>query len=163
MKTKITISGVEYEYAGVTDLELIPLVNIFGTERPPKKSSDYDTWTKEFAYRYADYASQRTLAHFLRCAFPDIPDSIVKYQVRRLPDGTEVCDPGRDLRVRLSAKEFEQIIDAISPELAKVQSATVDIESELDDDLDPSTEEINEAIELIRLRKAKGFGKKSSR
>jgi hypothetical protein len=58
---------------------------------------------------------------FLRCAFPGIPEETVKYTVRRLPDGTEECRPGIDLWVKISAKEFEQIVLIISGELKKIE------------------------------------------
>lgn len=119
--TTVTIGGKKYTYQGVTDLEIIPLSNVLGTERPPEGTEAYKEWSKQFMYRFADYSSQRIVAHFLRCAFPDLPDSIVKYRVRRLQDGTEECDPGRDLRVKLSAKEFENILKIISPELGKIE------------------------------------------
>lgn len=117
----VKIGGEYYTYQGVTDLEIIPLANVLGTERPPEGTEAYKEWSKQFMYRFADYSSQRIVAHFLRCAFPDLPDSIVKYRVRRLQDGTEECDPGRDLRVKLSAKEFENILKIISPELGKIE------------------------------------------
>lgn len=173
MTNLVEIQGNFYEYKGVTDLELIPLVNVFGTERPEKDSKEYNVWAKDFAYRYSDYSIQRILAQFLLCAFPDLPSSVVNYRVRRLPDGSEECNPGRDLRVRLSSWEFEQIIDTISPQLAKMQAemeekkgktltlvpVTVDPEEPDDDENEAALTAAKQAIAQYRINKKKGFSK----
>lgn len=117
----MTINGKDYVYQGVTDLEVMPLAEVFGTERPEEGTKEYRDWEKQFMRRFADYSSQRAIAFFLLCAFPDLPESIVKYTVRRMPDGTEECKPGRDLRVKLEAKDFEQIVIIISSELKKIE------------------------------------------
>jgi hypothetical protein len=117
----VTISGREYVYQGVTDLEVMPLAEVFGTERPEEGTKEYRDWEKQFMRKFADYSSQRAIAFFLLCAFPELPESIVKYTVRRMPDGTEECKPGRDLRVKLEAKDFEQIVLIISGELKKIE------------------------------------------
>jgi len=117
----VTIAGKEYIYQGVTDLEVAPLAEVFGTERPEEGTKEYRDWEKQFMRRFADYSSQRAIAFFLLCAFPELPESIVKYTVRRMPDGTEECKPGRDLRVKLEAKDFEQIVLIISGELKKIE------------------------------------------
>ena len=117
----MTIGGKDYVYQGVTDLEVMPLAEVFGTERPEEGTKEYRDWEKQFMRRFADYSSQRAIAFFLLCAFPDLPESIVKYTVRRMPDGTEECKPGRDLRVKLEAKDFEQIVLIISSELRKIE------------------------------------------
>lgn len=119
--TTVTIGGREYVYQGVTDLEVMPLAEVFGTERPEEGTKEYRDWEKQFMRKFADYSSQRAIAFFLLCAFPDLPESIVKYTVRRMPDGTEECKPGRDLRVKLEAKDFEQIVLIISGELKKIE------------------------------------------
>ncbi|MEG4149005.1 hypothetical protein [Microcoleus sp. Pol12B5] len=119
--TTVTIGGKEYVYQGVTDLEVAPLAEVFGTERPEEGTKEYRDWEKQFMRKFADYSSQRAIAFFLLCAFPDLPESIVKYTVRRMPDGTEECKPGRDLRVKLEAKDFEQIVLIISSELKKIE------------------------------------------
>lgn len=119
--TTVTIGGREYVYQGVTDLEVMPLAEVFGTERPEEGTKEYKDWEKQFMRKFADYSSQRAIAFFLLCAFPDLPESIVKYTVRRMPDGTEECKPGRDLRVKLEAKDFEQIVLIISGELKKIE------------------------------------------
>jgi hypothetical protein len=119
--TTITIGDKKYVYQGVTDLEVMPLAEVFGTERPEEGTKEYRDWAKQFMRRFVDYSSQRAVAQFLRCAFPDIPESIVKYTIRRLPDGTEECRPGIDLRVKLQAKEFEQIVLIITSELTKIE------------------------------------------
>ena len=123
--TTVTIDGKEYVYQGVTDLEIMPLAEVFGTERPEEGTKEYRDWEKQFMRKFADYSSQRAIAFFLLCAFPDLPESIVKYTVRRLPDGTEECRPGRDLRVKLGAKEFEQIVLLISSELKKIEQKLI--------------------------------------
>lgn len=117
----MTIGGREYVYHGVTDLEVMPLAEVFGTERPEEGTKEHRDWEKQFMRKFADYSSQRAIAFFLLCAFPDLPESIVKYTVRRMPDGTEECKPGRDLRVKLEAKDFEQIVLIISGELKKIE------------------------------------------
>lgn len=117
----MTIGGKDYVYQGVTDLEVMPLAEVFGTERPEEGTKEYRDWEKQFMRKFADYSSQRAIAFFLLCAFPDLPESIVKYTVRRMPDGTEECKPGRDLRVKLEAKDFEQIVLIISSELKKIE------------------------------------------
>lgn len=117
----MTIAGKNYVYQGVTDLEVMPLAEVFGTERPEEGTKEYRDWEKQFMRKFADYSSQRAIAFFLLCAFPDLPESIVKYTVRRMPDGTEECKPGRDLRVKLEAKDFEQIVLIISSELKKIE------------------------------------------
>lgn len=117
----MTIAGKEYVYQGVTDLEVAPLAEVFGTERPEEGTKEYRDWERQFMRRFADYSSQRAIAFFLLCAFPDLPESIVKYTVRRMPDGTEECKPGRDLRIKLEAKDFEQIVLIISSELKKIE------------------------------------------
>jgi hypothetical protein len=117
----VTIAGKEYVYQGVTDLEVAPLAEVFGTERPEEGTKEYREWERQFMRRFADYSSQRAIAYFLLCAFPNLPESVVKYTVRRMPDGTEECKPGRDLRVRLEAKDFEQIVLIISSELKKIE------------------------------------------
>ncbi len=119
--TTVTIGGREYVYQGVTDLEVMPLAEVFGTERPEEGTKEYRDWEKQFMRKFADYSSQRAIAFFLLCAFPELPESIVKYTVRRMPDGTEECKPGRDLRVKLEAKDFEQIVLIISGELKKIE------------------------------------------
>jgi len=119
--TTVTIGGKEYVYQGVTDLEVMPLAEVFGTERPEEGTKEYRDWEKQFMRKFADYSSQRAIAFFLLCAFPELPESIVKYTVRRMPDGTEECKPGRDLRVKLEAKDFEQIVLIISGELKKIE------------------------------------------
>ena len=121
----MTIDGKEYIYQGVTDLEIMPLAEIFGTERPEEGTKEYRDWEKQFMRKFADYSSQRAIAFFLLCAFPELPESIVKYTVRRLPDGTEECRPGRDLRVKIGAKEFEQIVLLISSELKKIEQKLI--------------------------------------
>lgn len=121
----MTISDKEYVYQGVTDLEIMPLAEVFGTERPEEGTKEYRDWEKQFMRKFADYSSQRAIAFFLLCAFPDLPESIVKYTVRRLPDGTEECKPGRDLRVKIEAKEFEQIVLLISSELKKIEQKLI--------------------------------------
>ena len=123
--TTVTIDGKEYVYQGVTDLEIMPLAEVFGTERPEEGTKEYRDWEKQFMRKFADYSSQRAIAFFLLCAFPDLPESIVKYTVRRLPDGTEECKPGRDLRVKIGAKEFEQIVLLISSELKKIEQKLI--------------------------------------
>ena len=123
--TTVTIDGKEYVYQGVTDLEIMPLAEVFGTERPEEGTKEYRDWEKQFMRKFADYSSQRAIAFFLLCAFPDLPESIVKYTVRRLPDGTEECRPGRDLRVKIWAKEFEQIVLLISSELKKIEQKLI--------------------------------------
>ena len=123
--TAVTIDGKEYVYQGVTDLEIMPLTEVFGTERPEEGTKEYRDWEKQFMRKFADYSSQRAIAFFLLCAFPDLPESIVKYTVRRLPDGTEECRPGRDLRVKIGAKEFEQIVLLISSELKKIEQKLI--------------------------------------
>jgi len=183
MSKKVAIAGVEYEYKGVTDLELaVFATKVFGTEPPPEGSSEYKDWFTQFVQRFGDYDSQRALAHFLRCAFPDIPDSVVKYQVRREPDGTEICEPGRHLRVQVSARELEQIIKTITPELTqawKTQEAQATSgagdkmavsnsenqvsgsDGELSDE-PPSGEDIERALALLKraqMAGSKGFGK----
>lgn len=115
------IGGKEYVYQGVTDLEVMPLAEVFGTERPEEGTKEYRDWERQFMRKFADYSSQRAIAFFLLCAFPELPESIVKYTVRRMPDGTEECKPGRDLRVKLEAKDFEQIVLIISGELKKIE------------------------------------------
>ena len=137
--TTVTIDGKEYVYQGVTDLEIMPLAEIFGTERPEEGTKEYRDWEKQFMRKFADYSSQRAIAFFLLCAFPDLPESIIKYTVRRLPDGTEECRPGRDLRVKIGAKEFEQIVLLISSELKK-------IEQKLIQERKPHTENINSRV-----------------
>jgi hypothetical protein len=117
----VTIGGREYIYQGVTDLEVMPLAEVFGTERPEEGTKEYRDWEKQFMRKFADYSSQRAIAFFLLCAFPDLPESIVKYTVRRMLDGTEECKPGRDLWVKLEAKDFEQIVLIISGELKKIE------------------------------------------
>lgn len=117
----MTIAGKEYVYQGVTDLEVAPLAEVFGTERPEEGTKEYRDWERQFMRRFVDYSSQRAIAFFLLCAFPELPESVVKYTVRRMPDGTEECKPGRDLRVRLEAKDFEQIVLIISEELKKIE------------------------------------------
>jgi hypothetical protein len=117
----VTIAGKEYVYQGVTDLEVAPLAEVFGTERPEEGTKEYRDWERQFMRRFADYSSQRAIAFFLLCAFPELPESIVKYTVRRMPDGTEECKPGRDLRVKLEAKDFEKIVLIISGELKKIE------------------------------------------
>ena len=117
----VEICGEHHEFQGVTDLELIPLIGVFGTEPPPKGTKEREQWNHQFAQRFAEPSTQRAIAIVLLCAFPTLPESTVKYTVRRLPDGTEECRPGRDLRVRLTSQEFERVIDAISPELEKMQ------------------------------------------
>lgn len=117
----MTIAGKEYVYQGVTDLEVAPLAEVFGTERPEEGTKEYREWERQFMRRFADYSSQRAIAYFLLCAFPSLPESVVKYTVRRMPDGTEECKPGRDLRVKLEAKDFEQIVLIISSELKKIE------------------------------------------
>lgn len=117
----MTIAGKEYVYQGVTDLEVVPLAEVFGTERPEEGTKEYREWERQFMRRFADYSSQRAIAYFLLCAFPSLPESVVKYTVRRMPDGTEECKPGRDLRVKLEAKDFEQIVLIISSELKKIE------------------------------------------
>lgn len=117
----MTIAGKEYVYQGVTDLEVAPLAEVFGTERPEEGTKEYRDWERQFMRRFADYSSQRAIAFFLLCAFPELPESIVKYTVRRMPDGTEECKPGRDLRVKLEAKDFEKIVLIISGELKKIE------------------------------------------
>jgi hypothetical protein len=119
--TTVTIAGKEYVYQGVTDLEVMPLAEVFGTERPEEGMKEYRDWEKQFMRKFADYSSQRAIAFFLLCAFPELPESVVKYTVRRMPDGTEECKPGRDLRVKLEAKDFEQIVLIISGELKKIE------------------------------------------
>ena len=119
--TTATIGGKEYIYQGVTDLEIMPLAEVFGTERPEEGTKEYKDWEKQFMRKFSDYSSQRAIAFFLLCAFPELPESIVKYTVRRMPDGTEECKPGRDLRVKLEAKDFEQIVLIISGELKKIE------------------------------------------
>jgi hypothetical protein len=119
--TTVKIAGKEYVYQGVTDLEVMPLAEVFGTERPEQGTKEYRDWAKQFMRKFVDYSSQRAVAQFLRCAFPDIPESIVKYTIRRLPDGTEECRPGIDLRIKLQAKEFEQIVLIITSELTKIE------------------------------------------
>jgi len=117
----VTIQGDKYTFQGVTDLEVIALAKVFGTERPKEGTKEYAKWQQQFIDNFNDLPVKRDVAIFLRCAFPDIPERIVKYTVRRLPDGTEECRPGIDLRVRISAKEFEQIILLISSELQKME------------------------------------------
>ena len=117
----MTIGDKNYVYQGVTDLEVMPLAEVFGTERPEEGTKEYRDWEKQFMRKFADYSSQRAIAFFLLCAFPDLPESIVKYTVRRMPDGTEECKPGRDLRVKLEAKDFERIVLIISSELKKIE------------------------------------------
>lgn len=119
--TTVIIGGKEYIYQGVTDLEVMPLAEVFGTERPEEGTKEYRDWERQFMRKFADYSSQRAIAFFLLCAFPELPESIVKYTVRRMPDGTEECKPGRDLRVKLEAKDFEQIVLIISGELKKIE------------------------------------------
>ena len=115
------IAGKEYIYQGVTDLEIMPLATVFGTERPEEGTKEYKDWERRFVEKFTEPAGLRVVAMFMRCAFPDIPQSIVQYTLRRLPDGTEECRPGIDLRVRVNAKEFEQIILLIGSELTKVE------------------------------------------
>lgn len=117
----MTIAGKEYVYQGVTDLEIMPLATVFGTERPEEGTKEYKDWERQFVQKFTEPAGLRVVATFMRCAFPDIPESIVQYTLRRLPDGTEECRPGIDLRVRVNAKEFEQIILLIGSELTKVE------------------------------------------
>ena len=119
--TTVTIDGKEYVYQGVTDLEIMPLAEVFGTERPEEGTKEYKDWERQFMTRFTSDPVQRKIAFFLLCAFPDLPEDIVRYTVRRLPDGTEECKPGRDLRVRLEAKDFEQIVLIISGELKKIE------------------------------------------
>jgi hypothetical protein len=125
----VTIAGKEYVYQGVTDLEVAPLAEVFGTERPEEGTKEYREWERQFMRRFADYSSQRAIAYFLLCAFPELPESVVKYTVRRMPDGTEECKPGRDLRVRLEAKDFEQIVLIISSELKKIEEKLTQTEN----------------------------------
>lgn len=143
----MTIAGKEYVYQGVTDLEVVPLAEVFGTERPEEGTKEYREWERQFMRRFADYSSQRAIAYFLLCAFPSLPESVVKYTVRRMPDGTEECKPGRDLRVKLEAKDFEQIVLIISGELKK-------IEQKLSQRQDMSTKSLSEqelkALSFIR-------------
>lgn len=117
----MTIAGKQYVYQGVTDLEIMPLATVFGTERPEEGTKEYKDWERQFVQKFTEPAGLRVVATFMRCAFPDIPESIVQYTLRRLPDGTEECRPGIDLRVRVNAKEFEQIILLIGSELTKVE------------------------------------------
>lgn len=117
----VTIQGDEYTFQGVTDLEVIALAKVFGTERPEEGTKEYAKWQQQFIDNFTDHPAQRAVAMFMRCAFPDIPERIVTYTVRRLPDGTEECRPGIDLRVKLTAKEFEQIILIIGSELKKIE------------------------------------------
>ena len=147
--TAVTIDGKEYVYQGVTDLEIMPLAEVFGTERPEEGTKEYRDWEKQFMRKFVDYSSQRAIAFFLLCAFPDLPESIVKYTVRRLPDGTEECRPGRDLRVKIGAKEFEQIVLLISSELKK-------IEQKLIQERKPHTENINSrAVNPVAIKQPK--------
>lgn len=119
--TLVTFDGESYTFQGVTDLEIMPLATVFGTKRPKEGTEEYKNWEKEFVKKFTEPAGLQVVAMFLRCAFPDIPERIVKYTIRRLPDGTEECRPGLDLRVRISAKDFEQIILLIGSELEKVE------------------------------------------
>jgi len=147
--TAVTIDGKEYVYQGVTDLEIMPLAEVFGTERPEEGTKEYRDWEKQFMRKFADYSSQRAIAFFLLCAFPGLPESIIKYTVRRLPDGTEECKPGRDLRVKIEAKEFEQIVLLISSELKK-------IEQKLIQERKPYPENINSrAVNPIAIKQPK--------
>ena len=136
--TTVTIDGKEYVYQGVTDLEIMPLAEVFGTERP-EGAKEYKDWERQFMTRFTSDPVQRKIAFFLLCAFPDLPEDVVRYTVRRLPDGTEECKPGRDLRVKIGAKEFEQIVLLISSELKK-------IEQELIQERKPHTENINSRV-----------------
>ena len=123
--TAVTIGGREYVYQGVTDLEIMPLAEVFGTERPEEGTKEYKDWERQFMTRFTSDPVQRKIAFFLLCAFPDLPEDIVRYTVRRLPDGTEECKPGRDLRVKIGAKEFEQIVLIISSELKKIEQKLI--------------------------------------
>lgn len=117
----VTIQGEMYKYAGLTDLELTTLVSLFGNQSPPDQTTpEYQNWLSGFIQRYADYSNQRILAYILLAGFEDIPESIVKYRVTRLQDGTEVCSPGKDLRVKLTAKEFMELMECLSPALAEI-------------------------------------------
>ena len=122
--TTVTIDGKEYVYQGVTDLEIMPLAEVFGTERP-EGAKEYKDWERQFMTRFTSDPVQRKIAFFLLCAFPDLPEDVVRYTVRRLPDGTEECKPGRDLRVKIGAKEFEQIVLLISSELKKIEQKLI--------------------------------------
>ena len=137
--TAVTIDGKEYVYQGVTDLEIMPLAEVFGTERPGEGTKKYRDWERQFMTRFTSDPVQRKIAFFLLCAFPDLPEDVVRYTVRRLPDGTEECKPGRDLRVKIGAKEFEQIVLLISSELKK-------IEQKLIQERKPHTENINSRV-----------------
>ena len=99
--------------------------------------------------RFTSDPVQRKIAFFLLCAFPDLPEDVVRYTVRRLPDGTEECRPGRDLRVKIGAKEFEQIVLIISSELKK-------IEQKLIQERKPHTENINSrAVNPVAIKQPK--------
>ena len=115
------IGGREYVFQGVTDLQVMPLAEVFGAERPEEGTKKYKDWEKQFVQKFCEPSGLRVVAMFLRCAFPGIPEETVKYTVRRLPDGTEECRPGIDLWVKITAKEFEQIVLIISLELKKVE------------------------------------------
>lgn len=119
--TTAMIGGREYVFQGVTDLEVMPLAEVFGAERPEEGTKKYKEWERQFVQKFCEPSGLRVVAMFLRCAFPGIPEETVKYTVRRLPDGTEECRPGIDLWVKISAKEFEQIVLIISGELKKIE------------------------------------------
>lgn len=143
------IGGKEYVFQGVTDLEVMPLAEVFGAERPEEGTKKYKDWEKQFVQKFCEPSGLRVVAMFLRCAFPGVPEETVKYTVRRLSDGTEECRPGIDLWVKISAKEFEQIVLLISSELKK-------IEQKLIQERKPYTENINlRAISPIAIKQPK--------
>lgn len=109
----VRVAGETYTVSTISELALFPLLKVFGSDIAPedKNSKAYQKWQARFLGRFSDPINQASVAYSIRNIIPELPESVVKYNLYRREDG----DYYVDFALNISAMDLLALVTAIEP------------------------------------------------